>query len=179
MSARAAITITAIAIALAAIAYLAGARVDKSEPLGREVQAAEIKAEQARQIAIEAEARALESRPKVMTARKKVQALATIVKQPPKESPPEIAVNSRIDASAILESLPKGRGVESLVELVTALDEQLELEIQRGDAWKAAFEANQELVEALKKDNRTQRLVAQIMTVVTAAAAVILVVVLL
>ena len=207
------------------------------------IRAAEVKAEQARQVAIEAEARAVEARPKLEAARAKFRPSRSrpqdyektgrreavkndIAAQPPpvqtwlrreaqsthatqgsnklriqrckrskpagrggfylQEAPLEqqaagatAFITSRISAET-LNTLPEARAeIGNLIELISALDEQLTLEIQRGDAWKAAFEADRELIEALKKDNRAQRLVAQIMTVVTAAAVVILVVVVL
>ena len=204
--------IIALAGALGWVVYL----FDSKPKNGEVVIAAEIKAEQAKQVAVEAETKAVEARPKLEAARAKViraggggvgagphrenigsKQYRGVAASGANMSAPQSA-NSFCDqgeqqAAACgsfflsrinLENLsqlpaPRAAELEALYELVSALEEQLTLEVQRGDAWKAAWEADQGLIEALKKENKAERFVKQIMTFLSAVAVTILVVVLL
>ena len=103
------------------------------------VQVATSKVEQATQIAIEAETKAVEARPVVVKAVENTRK----------------ATETRINTGISIEQLPMPVQVEynSMRGLIQAYETQLEHEISRADAWKTLTEAQQELIAALELDH--------------------------
>jgi len=157
-------TITAVSFAIVGAAYLVSRVSDKPATLLKAIETAEIKAEQAALLAVEAESKAVEARPRLEVARAKVKLFTSSKLQVAENADAmqggELAhscnlelVTSKINIDALFDSLPEARAeIRNLIELVNALDEQLTLEIHRGDAWKAAYELESELTEALKAE---------------------------
>jgi len=177
--------IATLALVIVGVAYLVSRRSDKPAPLSRTIEAAEIKAEQAALVAVEAENKAVEARPKVQAARAKVVSLArndakhtlhqpgtlampypragTLAMPYPATDNNSLIVSHNVNIDALFDSLPEAKKeIANLLELVSALDEQLVLETERGDAWKAAFEAERELTEALKAEVKSARRSARV-----------------
>jgi len=124
------------------------------------IQTLEKKAEQAVEIAVNAEFKAIETRPKVEAARAKVKSLVKVnvdATLPAIQSTTQdFRVVQTINIDALFETLPEARTeIKNLVELVAALDEQVALETERGDAWKAAYEAEREVLETLRSEHAT------------------------
>jgi len=170
-----------------AIARLYG-RFSVNQAPAETVSALEVRVERAAQAALDAEAKAVEARPGVEAARAKVRTINTgagvrdrgqgkaALIPAPDADPSPVVINTNFSNW----TMPEARAeIENLVELVTLLDAQVTLEIQRGDAWKAAFEADQELIEALKKEVKKERVLTRIVGAAGVALAVILIVVLL
>jgi hypothetical protein len=166
------------ALAFCAIAYF---WPSKPLPVAEAIVEAKAKADAAVAVASEAEAVAVESRPKVVIAKKaaaaaKEKRIETMAKTTDSgqlasgnlnlnqdslglsffhnpseylsEYPPD--ANFRLPADVFLAE------IDALEELVETLEAQVELEIGRGDAWKEAAEAQQELVSAMQESHEAE-----------------------
>jgi len=103
------------------------------------VQVATAKVERVTQVAVEAEAKAVEARPAVAEAKQAV----------------EVATETRIEAGITVEQLPLPVRVEFIAmrDLIVVYETQLSLETARADAWKDVVESQKELIEAMTTEH--------------------------
>jgi hypothetical protein len=99
------------------------------------VKKAVAEAREARAAAEVAEARAIESRPRVAAAKEAAQEAARV----------------RVEAGVLWAELPRPAALENeaLIGLAAALQEQLDMERRRGDAWHEAALAMESAMEAM------------------------------
>ena len=133
-------------LALLALAFAAGHFFGsrQAQPLLPQALAeAGERADEAVQEAVQAEETAIAIRPAVEAA---MEAL-------------EIATETRVRSGLTFDSLPKpiAQEMAALRGLVRAQAEQLEAEMRRGDAWKAAAMASQEHASLLAKEARSAK----------------------
>jgi hypothetical protein len=128
--------IIAAALLVAAIVWLPGPNAKSGAQALEAVKEAAGKAETATQAATAIEGKAIAARPKAKMAAEAV----------------KIATETRVASAISLDGLPEAAAeFEAMKNLIDALHAQLELEIQRGNAWKEAALAQQELVAALQE----------------------------
>jgi hypothetical protein len=127
----------ALAVALIAFFWLSKPRTVFAPDAIDVVKAATVKAETAMEAAVVTETKAVASRPKVEAAKEALQE----------------KIEVRIASCINLDDLPAPvlAEFEAMRELVDAMEKQLEFEKQRGDMWRDAALAQQELVSTLQE----------------------------
>jgi hypothetical protein len=103
------------------------------------IQAAVVRVEEATQAAVEIEKKAIEARPPVQAAKQ------AAIK----------ATEARIETNVQLPS-PVQLEIQTLTNLIEALEAQVPLEIARGDAWQLAAKTEHELVLVFQEEHTIQ-----------------------
>jgi hypothetical protein len=112
-------------------------------PATPEIRTVIERVEIAKEIAVETELRVIEYRPIVIEAREALIA----------------ATETRIEAGISIDDLPAPVIAEyqAMTELISSLETQLALEIQRGDAWRDAFWEQEQLVALLREQGKSEK----------------------